>query len=122
MATYMRRTAVHTDDLTGEVSDNLVTVSFSLDGETLYSVDLSPANAAHFRQTLGGVERRLAKYMAHASSVTNISARTGKTAHMRKSPGQVAAMRMWARQKGFNIADRGRIPTEIVDAFEADMD
>jgi hypothetical protein len=31
-----------------------------------------------------------------------------------------AAIREWARQHGFEVADRGRIPANVIEAYEKD--
>ena len=35
----------------------------------------------------------------------------------RRDPIQVAAIRGWARENGYDISDRGRIPREVEDAY-----
>jgi hypothetical protein len=35
----------------------------------------------------------------------------------RRDPIQVAAIRSWARDNGYDISDRGRIPREVEDAY-----
>jgi hypothetical protein len=37
----------------------------------------------------------------------------------RRDPIQVAAIRNWARENGYDISDRGRIPREVEDAYNA---
>lgn len=37
----------------------------------------------------------------------------------RRDPSQVAAIRAWARANGFEISDRGRIPREVEEAYNA---
>jgi hypothetical protein len=37
----------------------------------------------------------------------------------RRDPAQVSAIRTWARENGYEVSDRGRIPREIEDAYNA---
>lgn len=102
------------DDLDGSDADE--TVEFGLDGVT-YEIDLSEDNADELRDTL-------AQYVEHARRVGG-----RKRTATRKSNGQAPArptttdraqnqaIRAWARETGFDISERGRIPSEIVDAY-----
>jgi Lsr2 len=49
----------------------------------------------------------------HVSSGRKISGR----APARRGAEQVAAIRTWARSHGYTVADKGRIPAEIEDAY-----
>jgi Lsr2 len=44
------------------------------------------------------------------------ASRTGKRSSAGTDPG---AVREWARKEGYEVSDRGRIPTALVEAFEA---
>lgn len=111
MATKYIRTK--TDDLTGEPSDNVTTVRFSLDGETTYSLELNPTNLARFKQTMGGVERRLAKYVEAGNTRTAQAAATAKVKALNRN------IREWARENGIEVGDRGAISKDIKDAYFA---
>lgn len=89
------------------------TVEFSYRGRA-YAIDLTNEEAAEF-------DDLMARYTGTAARVggnrPNVS-RAGGTA--RRGPEQVRAIREWARQNGWpNIADRGRIPGEVEDAYNA---
>lgn len=96
------------DDLDGSEADE--TVEFGLDGVT-YQIDLSADNAEELRDAL-------AQYIEHAR-------RAGGRKRTSRSGGaaptvdreQNQAIRAWARKNGYQVSDRGRIPTDIVDAF-----
>lgn len=99
------------DDLDGSEADE--TVLFTLDG-IQYEIDLSKKNSGKLRKSLE-------KYLEHARRTggrkrSRGSVRPGSTAVDRE---QNQAIRAWARKHGHEIADRGRIPSEIVDAFHA---
>lgn len=88
-------------------------VDFSFRG-TDYQIDLSAANIAK-------LEKALKPYIDAAAKV-----RSGGRARRAKlngsgksSPEQLAAIRDWARKNGHDVADRGRIKAEIVEAFDA---
>ena len=97
------------DDLDG--SDATQTVSFALDG-TSYEIDLNDGNAAALRESL-------ATYVGHARKVSGArrgrrtSAASGGGAHSAKE------IRDWARSNGHKVPERGRIPADVREAFEA---
>lgn len=98
------------DDLDGSEADE--TVEFGLDGIS-YQIDLSAKNAEGLRETLS-------QYVDHArrSGGRKRSARlgsTGRTASVDREQNQ--AIRAWARKNGYAVSDRGRIPTEVVEAY-----
>lgn len=94
------------DDIDG--SDAAETVSFGLDG-TGYEIDLNDKNAASLRDALAG-------YVGHARKVSN--ARGRKTKSTTSGP-SARELRDWARSNGYQVSDRGRVPAEVRDAFEA---
>jgi hypothetical protein len=104
------------DDIDGtEIADGGgEQIEFSVRGAE-YQIDLSSANAAKF-------EKALKPYMDAASKVRG----SGKARRSTRSGGngkgsaqQLAVIREWARKNGHEVANRGRIKAEIVDAFEA---
>ncbi|GAA5113634.1 Lsr2 family protein [Haloechinothrix salitolerans] len=102
------------DDIDGSEADE--SVVFSLDGVD-YEIDLSAKNAAELRDSLG-------QFIEHARR-TGGRKQPGKAA--RQAPKQAAketgdreenrAIREWAREQGYDVSDRGRIPAEIIDAY-----
>jgi Lsr2 len=94
------------DDLDG--SDANETVSFGLDGTT-YEIDLNDKNAAQLRDALSG-------YIGHARKVTANRKRKGSTATTGPSARE---LRDWGRSNGFDVSDRGRVPAEVREAFDA---
>ncbi len=94
------------DDLDG--GDATETVAFGLDGKT-YEIDLNDKNAAALRNALAG-------YIA----VARRSGGRGSAAKRRTQVGTSAReIRDWARSNGHKVPDRGRIPADIREAFEA---
>lgn len=95
------------DDIDG--SEAAETVAFGLDG-TSYEIDLNDKNAAKLRDAL-------ANYVGHARKVGG--ARRGRAAT--KSTGGASAkdVRDWARANGHKVPDRGRIPADVREAYDA---
>ncbi len=100
------------DDLDG--GDASETVSFGLDG-TSYEIDLNEENAAGLREALSA-------YVGHARKVGS-GRRTAKrsAASTGASAGGPAAkdVREWARESGLEVPDRGRIPADVREAYDA---
>jgi hypothetical protein len=100
------------DDLDGLPSEGVATVTFSLDGVT-YSIDLNQANASKLRDGLADyitAARRIGGRMKRGSAAGGRSAGSGNDG---------PAIREWAREQGHELAERGRIPSHIVDAYHA---
>jgi hypothetical protein len=100
------------DDLDG--SEATETVSFGLDG-TNYEIDLNDENATALREAL-------ATYVGHGRKVsgTRRAARRSNGAASASSDGASAKeIREWARDNGHEVPERGRIPGEVREAFEA---
>jgi hypothetical protein len=98
------------DDFDGKPADE--TVQFGLDAVS-YAIDLSAKNAKKLRE--------------HLQPWVNAGRRTGGS-RRRRGVGtggasidrkQSAEIRNWARRSGYEVASRGRIPADVVDAFRA---
>lgn len=104
------------DDLDGGPADQ--TVRFTLDG-VHYEIDLSATNASKLRDVFHphAIAGRRVRVAGPRPSIipdrraTNGSARTDRE--------QLAAIRAWARGRGLPVKDRGRIPRDIVDRYNA---
>src|ERR1700683_4324675 len=95
------------DDLDG--SEATETVAFGLDGAS-YEIDLSTGNA-------GKLRKELANYVEHARKASAPARRR----RARTGPGRErsAQIRQWAKQRGYKVNERGRIPGNIVAESEA---
>lgn len=105
----MRQTVVtKIDDLTEKPYEEGETLTFAFAGKS-YEIDLNKRNAAQFRKTM-------ARYMNGARPVRGRGhkARTGDVRHDRE---EVASVRAWARENGHEVADRGRVPESVWDAY-----
>ncbi len=96
------------DDIDG--SDASETVAFGLDG-TSYEIDLNDKNAAALRDALSA-------YVGHARKVSTRARRTRAAAAASSGP-SARELRDWARSNGFEVSDRGRVPAEVREAFDA---
>lgn len=96
------------DDIDG--SDATETVAFGLDG-TSYEIDLNEKHAAKLRDAL-------ASYVGHARKVGG-GRRTRSSAKASATGASAKEIRDWARSNGFKVPDRGRIPADVREAFEA---
>jgi hypothetical protein len=99
------------DDIDGGKADE--TLKFGLDG-MLYEIDLSAKRAEQLRSAL-------AKYVSHARRQGRgqvvPSGRARGTSPARTDREQNQAIREWAKAKGLDVSDRGRIPTNVVEQF-----
>jgi hypothetical protein len=103
-----------TDDIDGSKADR--TVEFSIDGVS-YTIDLSDKNAGKLRKALD-------PYLAAASrigrsSTQRIVGRNPAPAPSRANRDQNQAIRDWANKNGYEVSERGRIPSSIVEAFHS---
>ncbi|HEY2206292.1 MAG TPA: Lsr2 family protein [Pseudonocardia sp.] len=97
------------DDLDGGKA--VETVQFSLDGKN-YEIDLSEKHAKALRDAL-------ATYVGAARRPSG--GRRGRAASSPSRPAadreQNQAIRDWARSQGMDVSDRGRIPSDVIDAY-----
>lgn len=94
------------DDIDESEADE--TVTFALDGAT-YEIDLNAANAARLRETLAefvGVARK-------------VSGRSSRPSTRSSAASDAAEVRQWAKDNGYSVTDRGRIPADVRAAYEA---
>ena len=100
------------DDIDGGAAEG--TVRFALDG-TDYEIDLNAKHSEELRSAFG-------KYVSHARKVGGTARRAGRAAG-RASRGASALntteIRNWAREQGYDIKDRGRVPADLVAKYQA---
>ncbi|MEN3585669.1 MULTISPECIES: histone-like nucleoid-structuring protein Lsr2 [unclassified Streptomyces] len=97
------------DDLDGGEADE--TVTFALDGKT-YEIDLTTANADKLRGLLEPFVKGGRRTGGRASG-------RGKGRSASAGSGQdTAAIRAWAKENGYDVNDRGRVPASIREAYE----
>ncbi|HEY6424496.1 MAG TPA: Lsr2 family protein [Pseudonocardiaceae bacterium] len=110
------------DDLTGEEAEGITTVEFALEGVT-YEIDLADENAAKLRD-------HLARYVAAARKTSGRRpggrgtdrpagrGGNGRAVGSGYNRDTLRAIREWAKQNGHNVSDRGRLPLNVVQAWE----
>lgn len=93
------------DDVDG--TDAAETVSFGLDG-VQYEIDLSEQHAAQLRDSL-------ATWVGHAR-------RAGGRKKVGRAGGSgssdASKIRAWARDNGYDVSSRGRVPADVREAYE----
>lgn len=110
------------DDIDG--SDAVETVKFEVDGKS-YEIDLNADHAQALRESQAEFRESMAEFVANARTVHNHGPKPKpkpKTTGARRTLAdreQNQAIREWARGRGMTIAARGRIPAEVVDAYNA---
>lgn len=102
-----RKTTIElVDDLTGTAADE--TVTFGLDGVE-FEIDLTTENADKLREVLTNYTDKSRRIGGRAKRGTSGKAATN----------DAAQVRIWARENGYDVPERGRIPSEIRDAYDA---
>jgi hypothetical protein len=103
------------DDIDGTPAAE--TLRFALDGVD-YEIDVHAGHASELRTSLEKYVRH-ARRLGRGHMVT--SARTGLRLPVRSDRAQSQAIRDWARRKGIDLNDRGRIPQRVAQRFEAEV-
>jgi hypothetical protein len=100
------------DDLDGSPSADVAPVTFALDGVT-YQIDLNQRNAGRLRESLSAFVASARRTSGRAKRGTAIRAGSGA------ATGDVSAIREWAKEQGLPVSARGRIPANILDAYNS---
>ncbi|HEU5475345.1 MAG TPA: Lsr2 family protein [Actinophytocola sp.] len=106
----------YVDDLDGIPGDDVSTVTFALDGVS-YEIDLRAENAHRLRESLADYvdsARRVGGRVRRGTTPSTTPVRAGDT----RSKEQTKAIREWAKKNGYDLAERGRIPANVIAAFE----
>jgi hypothetical protein len=99
-----------TDDLDGGKAAE--TVTFGVDGRA-YTIDLSARNAKALRKVL-------APYVESGRKVRGGGSGRGRARSAPVHRGSSSQdVREWARSQGIEVADRGRIPSDLAAKFQA---
>jgi hypothetical protein len=110
------------DDLTGEEAEDITTVEFALEGVT-YEIDLANENAAKLRDNLSryvaAARKTSARRPGNRGSDRSGSRSNGGATRSGYNRDTLRAIREWAKQNGHTVSDRGRLPLNVVSAWEA---
>ena len=96
------------DDIDGGDAEG--TVRFALDG-TEYEIDLSTRHSDELHTALK-------KYVDHARKVGGVRRGPRSTARRHVSAIDTHKVREWAKEQGFEIKDRGRVPADLVAKYQ----
>ncbi|ANA86389.1 nucloid associated Lsr2-like [Gordonia phage OneUp] len=101
------------DDLDGRPIDDgdANAVPFSFRGVD-YVIDLRTSNVMKF-------EKALEKWIEHANRVGGRKRSTRIAASALGRREQLKQIREWARGEGYDVSDRGKVPEDVIEAFEA---
>jgi hypothetical protein len=98
------------DDMTGEESTDVTNVAFSYAGSD-YEIDLNDENYEKFTQAL-------APFVAKARRIKRSrKPSTSASPQSRSSSPDSAKIREWAKENGYDVSERGRVPQEIREAY-----
>ncbi|MFD7500047.1 Lsr2 family protein [Streptomyces sp. NPDC059850] len=97
------------DDLDGGEADE--TVTFALDGKS-YEIDLNTVNADKLRDALEPFTKGGRRTGGRASGGR------GKARATSGSGQDTAKIRAWAKENGYEVNDRGRVPATVREAYE----
>ena len=104
-----RVSVVLVDDVDG--GDAAETVTFGLDGAT-YEIDLSEAKAAKLREDLAG-------WVGAARRAGGRGKAAPARGRGRGRSSDASTIRAWAAENGHTVSERGRIPADVREAYEA---
>ncbi len=90
------------------------TVTFALDG-TQYELDLSNKEADDFR----GIFQEYIAAGRKVGAGKRTQKRAGSTGGSGRSKEELADIRAWATENGYEVSERGRIKQAILDAYDA---
>jgi hypothetical protein len=98
------------DDLDGQIlaDGDGETVSFGLDGKS-FEIDLGVKHASELRAAI-------ALYVEHARVVRRSPSRPNRSNAAQSL--KLAEVRAWAKDNGYEVASRGRMPARVIDAYK----
>ncbi|GAA4617357.1 Lsr2 family protein [Actinoallomurus liliacearum] len=93
------------DDLDGSEAEE--TISFAIDG-VAYEIDLSAENAEILRD-------RLSPFVEHGRRAGDLRRPRSRAVSSRQ---RSVDIRAWAKARGIEVSDRGRIPATVIEQYE----
>jgi Lsr2 len=105
------------DDIDGTKADE--TLKFGLDG-TLFEIDLSAKHAEQLRKALASYVLKARRVGRGGITATRGRARGAAPTTTRSDREQNLAIREWAKKKGLEVSERGRIPASIVEQYNVE--
>ena len=101
------------DDIDGSEADE--SVEFTIDGKS-YEIDLSSANSARLREAVApfvSAARRSGGRRSGSAAAAPAPSRQSTDRELNQ------AIREWAVKEGMKISERGRIPSNVLEAYHA---
>ena len=77
-----------------------------------YMIDLGDENADRLEKIVADYEEALSEFTKKARRLGRVS--TGSSSGTK---GETAAIRAWAKEKGYDVKDRGRVHADVVSAY-----
>ena len=102
-------------DLHDDETEGTETVAFGLDGSS-YEIDLCEEHAGALRDDLASYVGAARRSGRSGGAAPRKSSGGSKPA---KSSSNVSEIRDWARKNGFEVNERGRIASTVLEAYEA---
>ena len=103
-----------TDDTDGKPADE--TVTFALDGRE-YEIDLTSKNAAALRKAMDVYVKNGRRLGGGRRGRT--SGGSSSSPSRSRSDVDTKAVREWAGKNGYELSSRGRIPSNVIDAYQS---
>ncbi len=100
---------IYIDDITGKESPEIETHTFALNGVN-YEIDLAS-------ESYDALADALTPYIEAGRKVSR--AKNGAARKSATDGPSAEEMRTWARESGYEVNDRGRVPRDIREAYEA---
>lgn len=104
-----RVVTLFTDDISGEQGDEIDTHTFSIDGVS-YEIDLGPDNYDKFLEAMGPFVKAGRKVGG---------TRKGGARRRQTTGPEPTKVREWAKSQGLEVNERGRVPRDIVEKYQA---
>ncbi len=98
-----------------ESADAASAVEFSVDRSS-FEIDLCAEHRSAFTSAMAPYVSR-ARASRSRSSAAPAASSGAKRTPARRDPSQTEAIRRWAKEQGFAISDRGRIPAHVETAY-----
>ncbi len=116
----MAQKTILVDDIDGSEED-VETVEFAWDGAR-YRIDLSPENRAKLADFMALYVSHGTRLTAAGRTVTRTQLPTDNAAAGTTGSGrsreQLAAIREWAVAEGYEVAPKGRVKADIIEAYD----
>lgn len=97
------------DDLDGKSEAQPLHFYSPITGDKI-AIDLGDANAERLEKALAQAEKKLKQFIESGRKAKKSS---------RKSSINSKRIRAWAKSQGMDVSERGRLPKEVVDAFNS---